>query len=119
MNSLRICFPFFIIALAATLAAQTSAPAPADASKAENSHDRDVASIIALEKRDADAAKVNDVDALVSLWTDDGVLLQPGAEPVIGRAAIRQLLQQQKRTNRRDRYSRLSGKLEGTTHSWR
>jgi ketosteroid isomerase-like protein len=56
----------------------------------------DLAAIIALERRDADAAKINDVDTLVSLWTEDGVLLQPRSEPVIGITAIRQLLEQEK-----------------------
>lgn len=56
----------------------------------------DLAAIIALERRDAEAAKINDVETLVSLWTDDGVLLQPRSEPVVGIAAIRQLLEQEK-----------------------
>ncbi len=56
----------------------------------------DLAAIIALEHRDAEAAKINDVETLVSLWTDDGVLLQPRSEPVVGIAAIRQLLKQEK-----------------------
>jgi uncharacterized protein (TIGR02246 family) len=49
-----------------------------------------------LEQRDADAEKINDVERLVSLWTDDGVLLQPGADPIVGVEAIRQLLEKQK-----------------------
>lgn len=56
----------------------------------------DLAAIIALEHRDAEAAKINDVETLVSLWTDDGVLLQPRSEPVVGITAIRQLLEQEK-----------------------
>jgi uncharacterized protein (TIGR02246 family) len=33
---------------------------------------------------------------LASLWAEDGVLLQPGSKPVIGKAAIRSLLEAQK-----------------------
>lgn len=56
----------------------------------------DLAAIIALEHRDAEAAKINDVETLVSLWTDDGVLLQPRSEPVVGTTAIRQHLETEK-----------------------
>src|SRR5215471_3429741 len=57
---------------------------------------QDIDAIHDLERRDIQASKVNDVDALVSLWTEDGVLLQPGSTPVVGRNAIRTLLEQQK-----------------------
>lgn len=57
---------------------------------------RDLAAIIDLEQRDAAAAKVNDVETLASLWTNDGVLLLPRSAPVVGITAIRQLLEQQK-----------------------
>ena len=50
-----------------------------------------------LEKTDAIAARTNDVELLTSLWTDDGVLIQPMMSPIIGRANIRALLQEQKR----------------------
>jgi uncharacterized protein (TIGR02246 family) len=56
----------------------------------------DLRAIQELERQDAEAARTNDVDALVSLWTDDGVLLQPGSAPVIGKDAIRLVLEQQK-----------------------
>ena len=56
----------------------------------------DMAKIVSLEQRDAEAARVNDVDALVSLWTDDGVLMMPGSDPVIGKPAIRKVLETQK-----------------------
>jgi hypothetical protein len=42
---------------------------------------KEIAAIIALEQRDVAAAKVNDVETLVSLWTEDGVLLEPRSEP--------------------------------------
>lgn len=52
----------------------------------------DKARIRELEQKDIAASKMNDVDALVSLWTEDGVLLQPGIAPVVGKEAIRKLL---------------------------
>jgi uncharacterized protein (TIGR02246 family) len=49
-----------------------------------------------LDRKDIEASKKNDVDALVALWTEDGVLLQPGSAPVVGKPAIREMLQQQR-----------------------
>jgi uncharacterized protein (TIGR02246 family) len=60
-------------------------------------HTRDLKAIEELENTDALAAKANDVDALTSLWTGDGVLIQPMSPPVIGRSNIRAMLEQQKR----------------------
>lgn len=55
----------------------------------------DRARIQDLEQKDMAASKRNDAEALVSLWTDDGVRLQPGLAPVVGKEAIRKLLLQQ------------------------
>jgi uncharacterized protein (TIGR02246 family) len=81
---------------AATITAIAQTPAPNKVVKSADPSTQEIAAIIALEQRDAAAAKVNDVDTLVSLWTEDGVLLQPRSEPVVGIASIRQLLEQQK-----------------------
>lgn len=56
----------------------------------------ELGAIVALERRDAEAAKSNDVETLVSLWTEDGVLLLPRQQAVVGIAAIRQVLEQQR-----------------------
>lgn len=48
-----------------------------------------------LDRKDIAASKKDDVDALLALWTEDGVLLQPGSAPVVGKAAIREVLLQQ------------------------
>ena len=56
----------------------------------------DTAAIQQLERTDAEAARTNDVETLVTLWTDDGVLLQPMMPPVIGKQNIRALLEKQK-----------------------
>jgi uncharacterized protein (TIGR02246 family) len=84
-----------VFAATFTFSAQT--PAPNNVVKSADPSAQEIAAIIALEQRDAAAAKVNDVETLVSLWTEDGVLLQPRSEPVVGLAAIRQLLEQQKK----------------------
>lgn len=54
-----------------------------------------------LEQKDIAASKKNDVDALVALWTDDGVLLQPGIAPIVGKEAIRKLLLEQQKQSAR------------------
>ena len=42
-----------------------------------------------LHNQDIEASKARDFDTLLSLWTDDGVLILPGAEPIIGREALK------------------------------
>lgn len=83
-----------ILAMSVSMVAQASNPMPGQ--NAVDSGAQDTAAIAALERRDAAAAKVNDVETLVSLWTTDGVLLQPKSNPVVGISAIRQLLEAQK-----------------------
>ncbi len=55
-----------------------------------------VKAIDALSQKDISACMKNDVDTLCSLWTDDGVLLMPGAPPLVGKKAICGMLQEQK-----------------------
>jgi uncharacterized protein (TIGR02246 family) len=86
-----------VISLLATnallsLAAWTLPPSDRPAGQEQ----RDLAAISALSQRDIAACMKNDVDALCSLWTEDGVLLMPGAQPLVGRKAICGMLQEQK-----------------------
>ena len=74
--------------------AQTEQPKSGGDSEAE-ADSRERTAIKELDQKDIAASKKNDVGALVALWTDDGVLLQPGAAPVVGKEAIRTLLLQQ------------------------
>jgi len=46
-----------------------------------------------LHKKDVAASKARDLATLVSLWTDDGVALPPGEDPIIGKEAIQLWLQ--------------------------
>lgn len=85
MNSCRTVLA--LLFLAANLPAQDAVP---------NQDNADLEKIIQLEHCDAEAARINDVDTLVSLWTEDGVLLMPGADPVVGKPSIRRLLETQK-----------------------
>lgn len=86
-----------------------SDPRPAEvAQRPEASGDSDPASnamdrtrIQELQQKDIAASKKNDVDALVALWTDDGVLLQPGIAPIVGKEAIRKLLLEQQKQSAR------------------
>jgi uncharacterized protein (TIGR02246 family) len=55
----------------------------------------DLAAIDRLHQTDQAAAKVHDIQALISLWTDDGILFLPGQEPIRGKAAIWSYLQAQ------------------------
>lgn len=41
-----------------------------------------------MHKDDISARIARDADALTALWDDDAVLLQPGAPPIIGKAAF-------------------------------
>lgn len=45
----------------------------------------DLAAIESFDQCDAAAAKIDDVDTLISLWTKNGVLLQPFSDPVSGK----------------------------------
>lgn len=92
IQSLLSCAVVFAVTLAAV--AQTATLK--NPAKSADPSAPEIAAIIALEQRDAAAAKINDVETLVSLWTEDGVLLQPRSEPVTGIEAIRRLLVQQK-----------------------
>ena len=56
--------------------------------------------IAELQKREIAAGMAFDVNALLELWTEDGVLLPPRHEPIIGKAALRRFLEEKK-----DRYA--------------
>ena len=68
----------------------------------------DLAAIESFDQSDAAAAKIDDVDALISLWTDDGVLLQPFSDPVVGKAAIENLFRQQKQASQQAQFKTLA-----------
>lgn len=48
----------------------------------------DMVKIEELHQTDMKASKAGDLDTLLGLWTEDGVMIRPGGEPVIGKKAI-------------------------------
>jgi uncharacterized protein (TIGR02246 family) len=52
------------------------------------------AGIEKLHQDDVAATLTRDLDALTALWDQDGVLLQPGQPPIIGKTAFREFLKQ-------------------------
>jgi ketosteroid isomerase-like protein len=77
-NSARI-IPGLLLALCAAACAPSSFDAAAESSK--------------LAQRDADWSSVSfegkDIDRIVSYWSDDAHVLQPGLPPIEGKTAIR------------------------------
>jgi len=52
----------------------------------------DLKAIERLHRADARATKALDVDALLDLWAEDGVMLRPGSPPIIGKEEIGKVL---------------------------
>jgi ketosteroid isomerase-like protein len=42
-----------------------------------------LAAIQELHKKDIEASKARDFETLLSLWTEDGILLEPGKNPTL------------------------------------
>ncbi|MBI2956315.1 MAG: DUF4440 domain-containing protein [Acidobacteria bacterium] len=82
--------PWVVLALVLTAAAGYTSATPMD-EKARL--EADLEAIEELHQRDVAATWAFDVEALVSLWTDDIVALPPGGAPVIGKEANRALLE--------------------------
>lgn len=52
------------------------------------------AGIEKLHQDDVAATLTGDLEALTALWDDEGVLLQPGHSPIVGKTALREFLKQ-------------------------
>jgi uncharacterized protein (TIGR02246 family) len=52
------------------------------------------AGIEKLHQDDVAATLTRDLEGLTALWDDDGVLLQPGQSPIIGKTVFREFLKQ-------------------------
>ncbi len=61
---------------------------------------KDLAAIRELHAKDIEASKARDFDTLLSFWTDDGVLLEPGKKPTIGIKAIKSYMEEQKEVSK-------------------
>ena len=60
----------------------------------KSSNDEDIAAIEKLHETDMAAAKIHDINTLITLMTDDCILLPPGQEPIRGREAIWKFMQE-------------------------
>jgi len=59
-----------------------------------------LAAIQKLHSKDIEASKTRDFETLLSLWTEDGVLLEPGKKPTIGIEAIKAYMNEQKEASK-------------------
>ncbi len=71
--------------------------APAAASQSRQQFEEDQKAIAELQQRDIQASMALNIDELLSLWTDDGVLLPPDHAPILGRDALRQYYEEAKK----------------------
>jgi len=83
----------FILGIAAPLDSQKR-PAQKPTQPAAQAQDRE--GIAGLQKREIAATMAFDVNGLLDQWTDDAVLLPPRHEPVVGKAALRKILEETK-----------------------
>lgn len=60
----------------------------------------ELAAIRELHAKDIKASKARDFETLLSLWTEDGVLLEPGKKPTIGKDAIKAYMDEQKEASK-------------------
>jgi len=61
---------------------------------------KDIEKIEELHKTDMKASLEQDFDTLLSLWTEDGVLILPNQEPVKGIEAIRKMMDGQRKESK-------------------
>ena len=73
----------------APTAADESLPSPAFHRSVGKRHKSVYAAVKEIVRQYASSLNAEDVDAWMSMWTDDGIQLPPGAPPVVGKEAIR------------------------------
>ena len=95
MRSTLIALLVFTLATSGFTQKRRAVP-PAGTAQQQSRSATDQAAIRQLQERDIAASMAFDVDSLLALWTDDGVLMAPGHGPVSGRAQLRQFYEQQK-----------------------
>lgn len=64
-------------------------------SKKSQNEQEALAGIEELHQKDITASKARDFETLLSLWTEDGVLLEPGKKPVIGKEGLKAYMDEQ------------------------
>jgi len=83
----------FLVASAPQLGSQKR---PVQKAQPSGAQAQDREGIAAMQKGIIAASMAFDVNAMLDQWTDDGVLLAPRHEPIVGRAALRKFFQQEK-----------------------
>ncbi len=86
MRSMMVAFLLLLMAGSGMAQKKHRTGAPAEPQSRETA---DQAGIRKLQERDIAASTAFDVDALLALWTDDGVLLAPGQAPISGKDSLR------------------------------
>jgi ketosteroid isomerase-like protein len=84
----------FFLGSAPQLGSQRRPAQKAPQLSATQAQDRE--GIAGLQRREIAATMAFDVNALLDQWTDNGVLLPPHHEAIVGRAALRRFLEEKK-----------------------
>jgi uncharacterized protein (TIGR02246 family) len=71
-----------------------------------------LARIEELHRRDITASKARDFKTLLSLWTEDGVLLMPGEGPTVGKEALKAYMDGQAKISQAYRIKKYEHKWE-------
>lgn len=100
---MRVGFLTLLLLAAAVLCAaqarpqrKTARPPSPAQQAAKQQFQEDQKAISELQQRDIAANIAFDVNELMSLWADDGVLLLPGRAPIVGRDALRRYYEEEK-----------------------
>jgi len=83
----------FLVASAPQLGSQKR---PVQKAQPSGAQAQDREGIAAVQKGIIAASMAFDVNAMLDQWTDDGVLLAPRHEPVVGKAALRKFFREKK-----------------------
>ena len=70
-----------------------------------------LAGIKELHRKDIEASKARDFEILLSLWTEDGVLLESGKKPIIGKDALKAYMYEQAKISQ-------TYKIKKYEHKW-
>lgn len=97
-QALRVSLLVLVLGMVISVSGSGSQKATKKQAETEPEPDQsaDLKAINDLTARDIEASKENDIDTLASLWTQDGVLIIPMSPPLVGKPAIRKMLEQQK-----------------------
>ena len=80
-------------------------------SKKSQNDQEALAGIEELHRRDIAASKDRDFETLLSLWTEDGVLLLPGEKPIVGLEALKAYMDEQAKISQ-------AYKIKKYEHEW-